>query len=132
MGKILFIIKTLVLAVVVFILPMIVFARPADPSRFPTYTPLRPPAENVKPNYEGSANFIEKTNSEGEEAADQNNFVSGDEPRPEARVFIKTNYDPLTGKAAKTFFWLFALLAACGLIWGYAYWRKRSRNKKTD
>ncbi len=119
------------MAVVVFTLPIGVFARPADPSRLPSYEPLRPPAENVKPNYEGSANYMEKTNSEGEETVDQNNFVSGDEPQSEVRVFKKTNYGPLEGKADKTFFWLFALLAACGLIWGYAYWRKRSRNKKT-
>jgi membrane protease YdiL (CAAX protease family) len=131
MEKKLLIIKTLLLTAVVFVVPAVVFARPADPSRFPTYTPLRPPMENVRPNYEGSANFTEKTSSAEEETGSQNNFVSGDESAPEARVFKKTNYGLPTGKAAKTFFWLFALAAVGGLIWGYAYWRKRNRNKKT-
>jgi hypothetical protein len=131
MGKKILIIKTLLLTTVVFVLPAVVFARPADPSRLPSYEPLRPPMENVKPNYEGSANFTEKTISAEEETDSQNNFVSGDESASEARVFEKTNYGLPTGKAAKTFFWLFALVVVGGLILGYAYWHKRNRNKKT-
>ena len=123
--------KKFIIILLLLILPQVATARPADPSRMPSYEPLRPPMENVKPNYEGSANFTEKTSSPEEETSNQNNFVSGDESAPEARVFKKTTYGPLTAKTAKTFFWLFALAAVGGLIWGYAYWRKRNRNKKT-
>ena len=126
----LLIIKIFVLAVAAFGLPEASSARQADPSRFPDYLPLRPPAENVKPNYEGSVNYSGGVGTgENAEPGRENVLPAGEEQGSFEAVSNSVYGREGAEKEGKSL-WLFAMTLAGGLILGYAYWRRRNRNRK--
>jgi hypothetical protein len=48
-----------------FFLPIVVSARPANPNRFPNTPPLRPPMENIAPNYPNNIDAAEGLQGNG-------------------------------------------------------------------
>lgn len=67
MRKLISTISTFVLLFFVFFYPGFVLARMANPDLFPKNEPLRPPAENVVPNYSNSINAIARPEAVQEE-----------------------------------------------------------------
>jgi len=116
--------------IIIFIfVPLTASARLADPSRFPKNEPLRPPAENISPNYSGNINFSGEPAAETGETAEQN----ADEPTPSggsdnANTQANIPEPGLQETRGLGAAWI-VLLAALAVILAYGFWRNRGIKK---
>ncbi|MEK7618400.1 MAG: hypothetical protein AAB410_04620 [Patescibacteria group bacterium] len=109
-------------------IPLLAFARPADPSKMPKIEPLLPPPADLKFEFENAFNSPKEENLqnettifEGSEAEEglaseqvENNVVSADAGKEKI----------IAGK------WpIVVIICTFGLILGYVFWRKKFAKK---
>ena len=125
MKKILFITITFLL------LPTVVFARPADPNRLPKSAPLRPPLENVLPNYSNTINTVqEQGGSSGvkdEKIKEQGTEEGNSESLKEIAADEKQNNLPKTLRTPFIIVFILVFLSVLGII--YYFFRKKAAGK---
>jgi len=120
--------KFIIILLFIFV-PLTASARLADPSRFPKNEPLRPPAENISPNYSGNVNFSGEPAAETGEAPAQNSDVPA--PAGESdNANTQTNTPEVGSEETPGLgaLWI-VLLAVLAVILAYGFWRNRGTKK---
>lgn len=123
-------IQILLIICLLVIFPWSVFARPADPNRFPNLAPLRPPMENISPNYQGNINF----ESDGSPQADaEKNAAAGAEGKISDEAGKQGVGSFISGRGAvgnffKHWWWLIIIILIMGIAVRVIY--KTKKNEK--
>lgn len=121
--------KYLFIVLIFLFIPIFVMARPADPYRFPKVEPLRPPIENVAPNYPNNINAsdlqagtTEKNNSELDIQENEKTNLENQS----AEKIIKNSSSTKTSKA----FIVVVLILVFGAIFGTLLYIYRKKFRK--
>jgi hypothetical protein len=108
--------------IAVFVFPAMVFARPADPSRFPDLEPLQPPPFEIQAKDTPFFNAPEEKQAEtaGQQAESQNQISENKEPG-----------QPVIGAAKSRFGFAWVVLAGILLVIIVYGFKRRGSSKKT-
>lgn len=119
--------KFLFVIILFLFLPTIVFARPADPDRFPKTTPLLPPPENFEIDEEGFFSSPPKEQSfdyQTGEGKNRQDVVLDKSPGQ-----TSDSGEKQAGRQASSGEARLALVFAFAIILGYAVYRWKVKNK---
>lgn len=122
--------KFFVIALFFFVFPNFVFARPADPSRFPNTPPLRPPVKNILPNYQGNINYQSDGNFQTDFKEDkmEKSGANADALKKQKTGFF-INSGKKIGNFLNNWWWLIIIILIIGVTGKIVYKAKKNEKK---